>query len=289
MSSAGPPRSALAGEVLQGTYRIERCIGRGATGAVYEASHLRLVRRFAVKVLFPEVAEHPEALARFQKEALVTSGLGHPHILEVVDFNHMEDGTPYIIMELLEGQNREDRIRERGPMEVPRHGVEELDRGQLRDPQPPDADAQVAQATRQRGRVIASLDSLRRVIRGRMVRMRGGAARLAATSRLRDRSSASRTSRNRQPKPWPAMAWMTWAVSSRVSLPMVIFSTTRLSRGRDRVLVTNTPSWEISLQVARNPGTRPSRGSTRMSAAMPRFGSALRTPMPRRVRLFAMV
>jgi len=117
--SGDRPRSALAGEVLQNTYRIERCIGRGATGAVYEASHLRLVRRFAVKVLFPEVAQHPEAIARFQKEALVTSGLGHPHILEVVDFNHMEDGTPYIIMELLQGENLEDRIEHRGPLDVP--------------------------------------------------------------------------------------------------------------------------------------------------------------------------
>jgi serine/threonine protein kinase len=73
----------LIGEVLNDTYRIERLIGEGGMGTVYEASHLRLARRFAVKVLSSAIAKSPEALARFGREAKVTSAIGHPHIVEV--------------------------------------------------------------------------------------------------------------------------------------------------------------------------------------------------------------
>jgi serine/threonine-protein kinase len=102
--------AAHIGLVLQGTYRIERPITSGGMGTLYEASHLRLSRRFAVKILSPTMAVHPEALKRFQREADVTSALGHPNILEVVDFNKTEDGIPYIVMELLEGEDLGQRL-----------------------------------------------------------------------------------------------------------------------------------------------------------------------------------
>jgi serine/threonine-protein kinase len=79
-------------------------------GTVYEASHLRVRRRFAIKALSPNVASDHEALTRFQREALVTSELGHPHIIEVIDFNYLPSGTPYIVMELLEGEDLEQRL-----------------------------------------------------------------------------------------------------------------------------------------------------------------------------------
>ena len=101
-------------QLLAGTYRIVRLIGEGGMGAVYEAKHTRLPRRFAVKVLFPHVAEHQEAVERFRQEAMITSELGHPHIVDVVDFNTTEDGMPYLVMEYLEGENLEDRL-EREP------------------------------------------------------------------------------------------------------------------------------------------------------------------------------
>ncbi len=101
----------LVGMVLQGSYRVERLIGEGGMGAVYEASHLRLPRRFAVKVLYAAVAEHAEALARFRREAEITSAIGHPHILEVIDFNELPSGAPYILMEYLEGEDLEARIK----------------------------------------------------------------------------------------------------------------------------------------------------------------------------------
>ncbi len=106
------------GRTLQDTYRIERLLGQGGMGAVYEASHQRLFRRFAVKMLTTEVTEDSESLARFRREAEVTSALGHPHIVEVMDFNFTKHAEPYIIMELLEGEDLASRIKRRGPMDL---------------------------------------------------------------------------------------------------------------------------------------------------------------------------
>lgn len=98
------------GQVLHATYRIERLIGQGGMGAVYEASHLRLVRRFAIKML-TGVGASPDDLVRFKREALITSALGHPHILEVIDFNQTEEGVPYLVMELLDGEDLARRLQ----------------------------------------------------------------------------------------------------------------------------------------------------------------------------------
>ena len=98
------------GEVLHETYRIERLIGEGAMGMVYEASHLRLRRKFAVKLLLKDTASYAEALARFRREAEVTSGIGHPNIVEMIDFNYTEEGAPYIVMELLQGEDLAVRL-----------------------------------------------------------------------------------------------------------------------------------------------------------------------------------
>jgi serine/threonine-protein kinase len=105
------------GLVLHDTYRLERLIGEGSMGAVYEASHLRLRRRFAVKLLLPSAAAPAESMARFRREAEITSELGHPNIVEVVDFNRTDDGATYIVMEHLEGEDLGTRIR-RGALEL---------------------------------------------------------------------------------------------------------------------------------------------------------------------------
>ena len=111
-------KDRFIGQSLQGTYRIERQLGKGGMGAVYEASHCRLPRRFAVKMLAGELTDDAEALARFRREAEVTSALGHPHIVEVVDFNLTDDDEPYIVMELLRGQDLAALINGCGPLEL---------------------------------------------------------------------------------------------------------------------------------------------------------------------------
>ena len=100
------------GQTLQETYRLERLIGKGGMGAVFEASHARLSRRFAIKVLVGDSTfSQPEAKGRFQREAEVTSRLRHPNIVETIDFNTTADGVPYIVMELLEGEDLEARLK----------------------------------------------------------------------------------------------------------------------------------------------------------------------------------
>ena len=97
----------MVGQVLGGTYRLDRVLGHGGMGAVFEASHTRLRSRFAVKMLYPYVAVHQDVVKRFQREALVTSELGHPNIVQVIDFNYTNTGAPYIVMELLQGADLE--------------------------------------------------------------------------------------------------------------------------------------------------------------------------------------
>jgi len=102
------------GAVLNGTYRLERMLGEGGMGTVYEAAHQRVPRRFAVKMLNPEILGNREVFDRFRREAEIASSLGSQHIVQVFDFNHAEDGTPYMVLELLEGHDLAKRIATRG-------------------------------------------------------------------------------------------------------------------------------------------------------------------------------
>jgi eukaryotic-like serine/threonine-protein kinase len=107
----------LAGTVLQNTYVLADRLGAGGMGEVYVASHTRLRKRFAVKLLAPGHAPEGEAFMRFRREAEITSRLGHPNIVEVVDFNETEDGRPFLVMELLEGEDLAARLA-RGPLDT---------------------------------------------------------------------------------------------------------------------------------------------------------------------------
>jgi tRNA A-37 threonylcarbamoyl transferase component Bud32 len=107
-SSKAPPD--LAGTVLEGNYRLIRLIGRGGMGSVYEAVQLRLHKRVAIKLMAPSEISDQVSLARFHREAEVTSHLGHPHLVNVVDFGTAESGQPYIVMEYLEGEDLDQRL-----------------------------------------------------------------------------------------------------------------------------------------------------------------------------------
>jgi len=114
------PEDRFLGTVLSGTYRIERLIGEGGMGRVYEARHLRLDKRYAVKILRPEFNTNHEALARFEREALTAGRLGHVNIVEVLDFNRTEDGVYFIVTEFLEGRSLGAALAEGGAMAVER-------------------------------------------------------------------------------------------------------------------------------------------------------------------------
>ena len=98
--------------LLNSTYRLERVIAEGGMGVVWEAAHVRLPRRFAVKILArPIDKESTPTLARFRREAEIASTLAHPHIVEVFDYQVSESDAPYLVMELLEGEDLADRLR----------------------------------------------------------------------------------------------------------------------------------------------------------------------------------
>jgi serine/threonine-protein kinase len=109
---------ALVGSVLEGAYRITRLIGEGGMGAVYEAVQLRLNKRVAIKLMARDLAANREALARFHREAEITSHLGHPHLVNVIDFGQAESGEPYLVMEYLEGEDLDHRLRRVGRMQI---------------------------------------------------------------------------------------------------------------------------------------------------------------------------
>ena len=105
------------GTVIAETYEVTRLIGQGGMGAVWEASHRRLPgKRVAIKVLLNASTEG-DALARFRREAEIASKLGHPNIVEVIDFHQLATGTPYMVLEFLEGDSLARRLKQ-GPMSL---------------------------------------------------------------------------------------------------------------------------------------------------------------------------
>ncbi len=93
------------GQVINDTYRIERLLGAGGMAEVYIAAHTRMPRRFAIKVMNVEASQRQPFLARFRREAEILGTLRHPHIVDITDWNALPDGSPYLVMELLEGED----------------------------------------------------------------------------------------------------------------------------------------------------------------------------------------
>ncbi len=110
---------AMLGQLLSGTYEIVRVIGEGGMGRVYEARHTRLAnKRFAIKMLHLELARQAEVVTRFQREAEAASVLTHPNVVGVFDVNTAPDGRPYIVAELLEGEQFGEHLDRRGKLTV---------------------------------------------------------------------------------------------------------------------------------------------------------------------------
>ena len=108
-----------AGTVLGETYEITELLGQGGMGAVWTAKHLRLPgKRVAIKVLHGVAASDRESYARFRREAEIASRIGHPNIVTVHDFNVLPSGTPYLVLEYLEGEDLAHRLS-RGKLPLP--------------------------------------------------------------------------------------------------------------------------------------------------------------------------
>lgn len=108
-----------AGTVLAGRYRVERVLGRGGMGTVVAARHVELGQVVAVKILHDGLVDARNQVARFLREARTVSRLQGPHICRVLDAGHLEDGAPFIAMELLDGFDLGAAVIQ-GPMAIPR-------------------------------------------------------------------------------------------------------------------------------------------------------------------------
>ncbi|MBI4953417.1 MAG: protein kinase, partial [Myxococcales bacterium] len=110
----------LVGTTLSGTYFVERVIGEGGMGRVYEARHTRIPqKRFAVKALLPEYARQPEVLARFQREAEASAAIASEHVAGVYDVDRGADGRPFMVVEYLEGKELGAYLDAVGKLDVP--------------------------------------------------------------------------------------------------------------------------------------------------------------------------
>lgn len=115
-----------AGSIV-GSYRIEKQIGSGGMGKVFEATHTMLRRHVAIKVLLPELVAVPAMSSRMAQEASILDDLCHPGIVRVLDCGLLDDGRPWIAMELVTGESlaakldRESRLSAREVIDLLTH------------------------------------------------------------------------------------------------------------------------------------------------------------------------
>lgn len=108
--------TARVGTIIGGRYRLEALIGRGGMGVVYRAAHTGLRKQVAIKVLHPSLASSAEVRTRFEREALAIGKIDHPNCVGVFDMGEMDDGSIYLVMELLEGKSLGDVLDEEGQL-----------------------------------------------------------------------------------------------------------------------------------------------------------------------------
>src|SRR5687768_13819929 len=97
-----------------GQYRVLKKLGEGGMGAVYVAEHSLIGRRAAIKVLLPQLSAHQEIVQRFFNEARAATAISDPGIVQIFDFGYHTDGSAYIVMEYLDGETLDARLRRFG-------------------------------------------------------------------------------------------------------------------------------------------------------------------------------
>ena len=98
------------GEILAGKYRVERVLGAGGMGVVLRVTHLERAEVFALKFLRPSVARDPSAALRFVREAEAAGRIKSPHVVGIFDVGALASGSPYLVMEYLEGTTLSNRL-----------------------------------------------------------------------------------------------------------------------------------------------------------------------------------
>jgi eukaryotic-like serine/threonine-protein kinase len=106
------------GDVVAGKYRVDRVLGEGGMGIVVAATHAQLDEKVALKFLRPIVASNPEIVQRFIREARAAVKIRSEHVARVLDVGALDSGTPYMVMEYLDGQDLAQTLAGCGPLPV---------------------------------------------------------------------------------------------------------------------------------------------------------------------------
>jgi len=119
-AAQAPSSDGIVGTFIDAKYLIKRLIGEGGMGLVYEAEHVEIGRRVAVKVLHAMYTRQTEVVARFRSEARAATRIGHPHIIDVFDSGTTVEGAVYFVMEYLQGRDLSQLVEEVGPLPAAR-------------------------------------------------------------------------------------------------------------------------------------------------------------------------
>lgn len=114
--TADPVKDPMIGTLVDNRYEIIEALGEGGMGSVYRVRHKVLSRMFAMKVLRREMAREKDLCARFIQEARTAATIAHANVVQINDYGNLPDGTPYFVMELLEGQPLSRLIKAGGPI-----------------------------------------------------------------------------------------------------------------------------------------------------------------------------
>jgi serine/threonine protein kinase len=109
----------LLGQLIDGRYKIKQRLSAGGAGVVYRAQHARLDRPLAIKILSGGMEQDPETVARFEREARVTSRLNHANIVQITDFGLDDTFGLYLVMEFVPGITVRQMVNWNGPLELP--------------------------------------------------------------------------------------------------------------------------------------------------------------------------
>ncbi len=113
-----PETRFASGDVVGGKYVVEGLLGQGGMGSVFAARRVALEDRVAIKILLEDAAKDPEAVARFLREGRAAARIRGEHVARVLDVGSIEDGTPFLVMEYLEGSDLGSVVERSGPLSV---------------------------------------------------------------------------------------------------------------------------------------------------------------------------
>src|SRR5262249_33531097 len=102
--------------MIDGRYRVDRVLGIGGMGVVLAVTHVQLAERYAIKFVLPEHARDADTFSRFIREARAAARIKSDHVARVQDVAQLDDGTPFLVMEFLEGMDLGKLLRRSGPL-----------------------------------------------------------------------------------------------------------------------------------------------------------------------------